>query len=250
MPAIRKSLGRLLKDTFFLIKQNLFSLASIVAAVYIPLCVLFLLFLGTASAFKDKMDILSAGKSVLSTIIFIVSLAGFITAVFLATMIFSIAIIKKIKACDEKKNLSAKEAYQASSVLLGPFCIVIFWVLVKVSLWSLLLIVPGIVFALFYSFAQIAFILDEQQGLSALVSSRKIIQPYFWEFVGKSFVAGLIFFVVSGIFRLIIHRIFPSKIGWDPITASILDNLVNGFLGIFPITFGYFLYKDLKERGC
>jgi hypothetical protein len=250
MTIVKKSLGALLKDTLSLIKEHLASLAGLVAVVYIPLCCLFLLFFGSAFIFKDKIDMLSANKSILAIILFIIFFAILVTITFLAMMIFSIAVIKKIKACDEKKNFSLKEAYQVSGPLLGPFCIVILWVLVKVSLWSLLLIVPGVIFALFYSFAQIAFILDGKQGLSALEASRTIIQPFFWEFAGKSFVAGLIFFATSAVFKGMIHYCFPLSAGWHPAVASILENLANGFLGIFPITFGYFLYKDLKERVC
>ena len=116
-------------------------------------------------------------------------------------------------------------------------------------LWSLLLVIPGIIFALFYSFAQMAVVLDDRKGMEALVFSRKIIQPFFWEFVGKSLVAGMIFFIVSAVFNVILCRIFPSKTGWDPIWVSLLMNFINGFLSVFPLAFGYFLYQDLKERG-
>ncbi len=246
----KKNLGSLLADTFFLIKENFLFLMSVVAVVYVPLCALFFLFLGSTFAFKDEIDALVVNKSALVIFLGIVLFIALIVVTFLAVMIFSVAMIKAIKACDEKKDVSLRDLYQLSFAGLGPFCVVILWVFVKVSLWSFLLIVPGVVFALFYSFAQIVFILDGKQGVSALEASRSMIQPYFWEFVGKSFVAGLIFLVVSGIFSFILHYFFPLNAGWDLVFARILENLVNSFLGVFPMTFGYFLYKDLKERGC
>jgi|GEM_PF-1148255 len=249
MSLAKKSLGQLLCDTFLLLKRNLFSLSGVVFATYFPLGFLSFLFFWVTFVFKDKIDIFFAQKSILAVIVFIVFFSALIAVVFLTMMLFSIAIIKKIKACDEKKGLSVQEAYRCSVAALGPFCIVSLWVLLKVSLWSLLLIIPGIVFALFYSFAQIVFVLEDKRGLAALVRSRNIIQPYFWEFIGKSLVAGLIFFVISGPCQLIVYLAFPSKVGWDPIMAAVLVNFINGFLGVFPVVFGYFLYKDLKERG-
>ena len=248
MSLAKKTLGRLLADTVLLIKENILSLTGIVAVAYIPLGCLFLLFFWTTVIFKDSIDVVSPHKNILAIMLFFIFFVVVVTIAFLAMMIFSIAIIKKIKACDDQENLSIGETYRLSAAVLGSFCIVIFWAFIKVSLWSLLLIVPGIVFAIFYSFAQMAFILDEKKGISALVFSRGIIQSHFWEFVGKSFVASLIFFVFSMVFGFFVYRVFPSKSGWDPIISGLLQNLINGFLGIFPLTFGYFLYKDLKER--
>ena len=93
-----------------------------------------------------------------------------------------------------------------------------------------------------------AFILDGKRGVDALKASRDIIQPFFFEFVWKSFAVGALFFAVSWSFGLVLKHFFPLKVGYDTIIVGISENFVNGFLGIFPTTFGYFLYKNLKER--
>lgn len=248
MAAETKSLKTLLQETLVFIQRNFSSLLGVAAVVYVPLSALFSLFFWVVFLFNDKIDILSPHKSVLAVVIFIVFFAALVTIALLAIMVFSIAIIKALKACDEQKKIVFKDLYRSSAAILGPFCVVILWVFVKVSLWSLLFVIPGIVFAMFYSFAHIVFILDGRQGLSALKASRDIVQPFFWEFVGKSFVAGFLFCLASGLCTAVIHFVFQSNTGWDFIFASILENLTNGFLGIFPITFGYLLYKDLKER--
>lgn len=244
----KKSLGQLLSSTFLLIKKNIGDLAGIVAIVYLPFSFLFFLFIAIPVSLKERLSAAAPSGQAGLIVSFIVLFAVLITITILAFILFSIAILKKIKACDEQQTLSPWAAYKDARPLLGAFIIVMLWFFLKVALWSLLLIVPGIVFALFYSFAQMTFIFDGQRGVNALKTSRHIIQPHFWEFAWKSLAVTVIVLVISLIFSFIVERIFPLKTGYQPIIVSTAENLFNGFLGVFPTVFGYFLYKDLKGR--
>jgi len=244
----KRSLGQLLADSWGLISKNFLALASTVAVVYVPFCVFSFLLMFGSFAFQSKLDFLSPTRSVPVIIAFIILFAIFITFAFIALMLFTMAIIKQIQACDQKKALPVADAYQQSFPLFGAFCIVVLWVFVKVSLWALLFLLPGVVFALFYSFAQMTFLLENKKGVEALKESRDLIQPFFWEFVGKSLVAVIILFAASWVFHAILSLAFPSQAGLSRVATSSLESLVNGFLSVFPTTFGYFLYKDLKAR--
>lgn len=244
----KKSFGQLLLDTVSLIKRNIGGLASIVAIVYLPYTFLFILFVTALAVTKEQMGASASSGQTGIFILFIVLVALAVTVVILAFLLFSIAIIKKIKACDEAQELSPWTAYKNAKLLLGGFIIVMLWAFLKIALWSLLFIIPGVIFALFYSFAQMTFIFDGERGNNALKTSRDIIQPYFWEFVWKSLVVMIMVLVISLIFSFVVERSFPLKTGYQPIVVSTLENLFSGFLGVFPTVFGYFLYKDLKGR--
>lgn len=244
----KKSFGQLLSNTFLLIRENMGDLAGIVAIVYLPFSFLFLLFVAIPIFLKERMSAAAPGGQAGLIVLFIVLFAVLITITVLAFILFSIAILKKIKACDEKQTLSPWAAYKDARPFLGAFIVVMLWVFLKVALWSVLLIVPGIVFALFYSFAQMTFIFDGERGVNALKTSRHIIQPHFWEFAWKSLAVMVVVLVISLLYSVILERIFSLKTGYQPIIVSIAENLFNGFLGVFPTVFGYFLYKDLKER--
>ena len=244
----KKSLGQLLSDTFLLIKKNFADLAAVVAIVYVPFTLFLFFVLTLPLVFKDNLSTWSSGEKALSFLLFFILFAVFVTFAFLALLLFSIAMLKKVKACDEGQALLPLEAYKEARPLLGSFIVVNLWVLLKVVLWSLLLIIPGIVFALFYSFAQMTFVFEGKKSLSALRASRDIIQPFFFEFFWKSLVAGILFCVVSGSINFIIERIFSLKTGYDPVIVATLENFIGGFLGVFLVVFWYFFYKDLKGR--
>lgn len=244
----KKSLGQLLSDTFLLIKKNFTDLASVVAIVYVPFTLFLFVVMALPLVFKDRLEMLSPSEKTIPFLFFFILVAIFITFAFLSLLLFSIAILKKIKSCDEGQALLPLDSYKEARPLLGSFIIINLWILLKVVLWSLLLIIPGIIFAMFYSFAQMTFVFDGKKSVSALKASRDIIQPFLFEFFWKSVVAGILFSIVSASINFIIERVFPLKEGYHPIIVSTLENFIGGFLGVFLVAFWYFFYKDLKGR--
>ena len=68
---------------------------------------------------------------------------------------------------------------------------------IKVFLWTLLLIVPGIIFSVYYSLSSWSLVVEGKKGNEALRRSKELIEGYWWAVVGRNLYVGLIY---AGIF--------------------------------------------------
>lgn len=145
-----------------------------------------------------------------------------------------------------KNNFSSvKDSWQESKKLFGPFFILSLLVFVLLILWALLLIIPAIIFGVFYSFAVLIFIFDGKKGIAAIKASRDLVKGYWWPVFGR-----LVFlFFILYLFSLIIgmpgsvavsNEAFSSV--WS-IVSSILMFIASPFLFVYTVL----LFKNLKE---
>ncbi len=91
-----------------------------------------------------------------------------------------------------------------------------------------LLVVPGIIFSVWFIFAPYIFIFEDVKGMQALSRSRELVKGYWWPVFGRMALLALIGILVSSI----------SKIG------SLLNFL---FTMPFGIMYLYAVYEDLKR---
>lgn len=95
-----------------------------------------------------------------------------------------------------------------------------------------LLIIPGFIFAIWYSLATFVLIDDNLKGTAALSKSKEYISGYFWPVVGRFLCLGIfawICFMVSAIIPVI-----------GPLAASF-------FLQSFAVIYFYLIYSNLKD---
>ena len=160
-----------------------------------------------------------------------------------------ITIIKAIQSVDQKNPLGAGVSYWTAIPLLGPYCVVCFLGIMRMILWGLLFIVPGIVFGIFYSFSCLALLIDGHKGTKALVHSRKIIQPAFWNFLGYCAGIVLLMFVISTGAEFTVKLLFGLLMpGWADSVNAIFFFLINAGTLIYSTIFFYLLYGELKSR--
>lgn len=164
-----------------------------------------------------------------------------------------IALFKMIQANDREERLGVFEVYRQAAPLCGPYLRVILLALVKIVLWSLVLIVPGIVFGFFYSLANIIFIVDGKKGLEALRESKKIIKANGLVYSGN---LALMLLVVYLIFR-IIDILLANTFGVNEVEGEFrmlaaigewLFYLCTIVLSIFPPVFLFYLYKQMRSQ--
>ena len=108
----------------------------------------------------------------------------------------------------------------------------LFWILFLSGLVNIggfiLLIIPGIIFSVWFSFSQYAFVVDDTRGVAALKRSKELVRGYWWPVFGRTILIMIITFLISSI------RFFGSII-----------NIL--FLTPFIIVFFSSLYEDLKR---
>jgi hypothetical protein len=124
------------------------------------------------------------------------------------------------------------ESFKKSKHLILSF----FWIgiltTLAVSLGFILLIIPGIIFAIWFQFSTYILIKENKKGTQALSSSRKLVEGYWWSVFGRIVVSIIIGFLISFVCGIV------------PFIGSFLAVVL---LYPFTIIYSYLIYKNIKE---
>lgn len=170
---------------------------------------------------------------------------------FLFFLLYLSAIVKTIQWADEGKPLSVVASYRWAWQTFRSYLWVKFLFVLKVALWSLLLVVPGIIFGIFYCLSGMAFVIDGKKGEAAFVHSRKIVQAHFMACVGYvSFIVLFLSAVCASVVVLLDGFIVLVRLKGYFFLANLIDAVeVLTILAssVFLLVFVYYLYKDLRD---
>jgi len=115
---------------------------------------------------------------------------------------------------------------------------------ILVFLWTLLLIVPGIIFGVFYSFALYLLIFEDVRGMNAIKRSKAMVTGYWWAVFGRTLFVILVAMLAS--FILSLPFIFLAEgTTWYSI-YSLAQNLIWAVITPIFMVFTYLMYKDLR----
>ena len=231
-----KSVGQLLKETYLFYIQHLYQIFLFVCITYIPLGILHVLLL-TGVDLERQFN--------LRVLFYYLILMG-------ANYIYSIAAVKTIWLLNEGKGQSPLEGYKESWPLLGAYFVVFCWYTLKVFLWSLLLVIPGVIFSILYAFCYMAFLVDGYKGKEALVYSKALIKPRVWRYLGNSVVVVLVLIPVYMILHLLAVILFgvgiQGHVSVVPRMGQAILNFTNAFLAMYVTVFFFFLYHEFKKE--
>lgn len=170
--------------------------------------------------------ILAAGRGFLGIPIFIISLWG------------QTALLYAIK--DNQERIGVIESYRRGWHKILSYLWVSLLVLFIIMGGLLLLIVPGIIFAVWFGLAIYILIAEDLKGMNALLKSREYVKgkwgSVFWRF--------FFIFAISGIISLVLNLIFNFlKI---PFGKEISNFIIGLFLTPLTMTYGFLVYSNLK----
>ena len=167
-----------------------------------------------------------------------------------------IVLMRLINASLTKEAIDNKTLQQNSWRDTVPF----FWVSLLTGLiifgGMILLIVPGLIFSVWYFFSIYAFGIDGVRGYSALQKSKDLVQGRFWPVVWRVIVAnvfyGLVLVVLIGVPTLIIGY-FVKFSGFNPTlsTGPWWYEALQSLMAIITLPLNaalwVILYKNLKD---
>lgn len=178
-----------------------------------------------------------------------------ILIVFAASMVFavwvSVALARTIFNCLLAKPTEWKEAFFTSSNLIWPVIFTSFLVTLIVLGGTLLLIIPGIIFAIWYSFVFYTVIFENARGLNALSASKSLVMgrwwPIAWRLIITTIVFGFLNSTLSYALAFLI-RLLPLPIFIQSTFASALTSLTSAV--IVPLSAGatLILYQSVKQN--
>lgn len=140
-------------------------------------------------------------------------------------------------------KISFKENFKNTRTHFWKFFGLSLLVGVLVLLWSLLLIIPGIIFGVFYGFAIYILVFENIGGMAAIKKSQQLVTGYWWPVFGRTLFLVLGALLVS--FVLSIPYIFFPEGGVLYYIYSFLHNVFWIVVAPIFLVFSYLMYKDL-----
>ncbi len=167
------------------------------------------------------------------------------------TVWVSISIIKALRSQLIGQPLNWKDNLKNSTTLILPFISTLILVRLLTLLGSLLLIIPGIIFAVWYYFATYAVIFDDVEGAKSLRLSKSLVVGRWMEIAWRLLIFILVFATVKiipiiliflGLAKLPIPRFLMLTLG--SLLITLIDILTKPLL----MSAGVILYFNAKEN--
>jgi len=230
----------LVKESWKIYKDNFLLFLKIIAWLFIPTII------WTIIAVSNLTKVATVPIDICLAFIYII-----------LSLFVSIALILASDSLAREKNVDLKEIFNLTYSKLLPFL----WVSILANLaifgGILLLVVPGIIFAVLFSFAPMATLLDGEKGALALSYSKKLVKDNFWgvlwRWVASYFVYGVIISIlvlaVIYLVGLVTGELVTVILSGESLWWSRLISDGISFLSI-PIfaIIGVLLYNSLKKE--
>jgi hypothetical protein len=185
--------------------------------------------------------------------------AAFIISILelLLTFWISIVLTKLIFNFDNQKLVKQEVIQKESTLLLRSVVLVALLQLLVVLGGFFLLIIPGLIFIVWYSFSQISAILDNKEGMDALRFSKKLVTGRFWKIAYRLIAGPLLIGIIYALTLGILIMVISIFVGLDPVSSLGSETLplwiqafeAVGEILILPLflTYGVLFYKNAKQ---
>lgn len=171
----------------------------------------------------------------------IISVLGFFAALYfcIRAYIGIFLLVKNDYAGNEKKLFEETRQY------FWPYVGLVVLTSIFVLLWALLLIIPGIIYSVLYSFACYALFFENKRGMAAIRRSIQLVSGYFWPVFGRFIFVGVIVWVFSLLISIPI-----SVAGENSLFSSVwgaIVQVVSFLVGPVVLIYTYSIYKELVK---
>ncbi len=226
--------GATLRQTWSLYKKRLPTFLGIMAmptVVFLLLAVL----MGFTAGF---LGFSSASSGLLMGIVMLVGgIIGFF-ALFIAIAWGQTALLYAIK--DSEEGIGMREAYRRGwDKILSYWWVTILAVCIILG-GLFLLIIPGIIFAVWFSFALFVLVSEDTKGMNALLKSREYVRGKWWGVFWR-----LLSITILGILVSVIPTLIVDAFG-NPGVTEVVRSVIGLFVGPFVMTYSFFVYKNSK----
>lgn len=169
-------------------------------------------------------------------------------AVFIIVLLWlTVGLIKAMARCYKgKKPQGMKNELEYSAKHILSIIGVSIAVSLTISVGFLLLIIPGIIFSVWFNFALYRVALEDETPITAMKESKELVEGRWWSVLWRlflpAFVLNLGIFLIQGILIFVIRMITPN---------ALIINTASGIasLFLFPVTLlaAIILYIELKK---
>jgi len=202
----------LLANAWQILKQRFWTVSGILSIPFIPYLILFVLagLLAFGSLiFANKPSPEPSGVPIMPPldlktmlpfiILYILSILAYI---FIASW-SQIALLYTIK--NNKENIGIRQSYKKALRKILPYWWTLFLLGLVVTGGLMLLLIPGIIFIIWFMFAAYILILEDTGGLNALLKSREYVEGHWWGVLWRYIFIMVFFIIILVIPNLIIQ---------------------------------------------
>jgi glycerophosphoryl diester phosphodiesterase family protein len=239
-----RGIGEILSTAFDIYKEHWQGLITIVAVVVVPLTLIQYFLTDSVFApdeqgvvFGDNTVTVSGGRSLWMSLL-VLGISALIGV--LITQVLLGALTRAGAGTVVGQPVSVSESFQFGLERLGPILLVGILVALIVFGGFLLLIIPGIIFAVKLTVAIPALVVENRRGTDAISRSWNLTSGHFWHVLGTIIVAAIIAGIITGI----LGAIGGSNWFVRAILASIGAIITQPFTALV----GIVLYLDLRVR--
>lgn len=219
----------LLGNTFkiYFEKKNLTYVLKVVGLqILITICLLIPVFLlsilgGLMTGGSSNTDY-SLGAVVLSLIVMV----GFVVIMYW----FGAADVVMVNNIAEGKLATVKETLKLGWARTSKYFVTSFFTGLVVIIGFVLFIIPGIIFSVWFSFAHLIAILENENGIESMKKSKALVKGNFWPILGRFILIGVIAVVISMVIQLI----------------PVLGGILVAFISPLFILYQVLLYRNLR----
>lgn len=207
-------------------QRTLYSLALITLLIWIPFVLIVGMFTGGGYVLAGSNGLFAGGAvSIIMLILF-----------FVLCLRLEIAMYEAII-----ENHTVSSAFQASQGKILRFFGTSLLSGLIVGLGFVLLVIPGVVFSVWYAFAQLIVLRENLSGMDALRQSKGYVKGRWMAVAARLAAVVLLVWVVVGVLNLVLRAFF------DKSAAKTVSDVVSFLLVPFIQVYIYLLYKNLRE---
>lgn len=231
--------GALMRESWVFYKNNFNLFLKIVAWLFVPAVILSLL------------PYLILNPVIFFAINFFLSLISWVFSVFI-----SIALILAMNAIFKKEPINLQSIYNLSYSKTFWGVIIIILISLAVFAGTLLLIIPGIIFSVWFSFGLYVFVIENKKGAEALSASRQLVKgrfwPVLWRWIAPNVIYGiaLIIIILIPIYLIdfVVGQPGASFTATPPWWSLLIANIIPIFATPLFYAIGFVLYNSLKKE--
>lgn len=172
----------------------------------------------------------------------VIAVSGFLAALYflIRAYIGIFLLVRNNYAGSEKKLFTETRKF------FWPYVGLVVLTAILVLLWTLLLIIPGIIYSVLYSFACYVLFFEDKRGLAAIRRSVQLVTGYFWPVFGRFLFIG----VIVWFFSILISIPSMSLINANSLFVSLWNGIVqviSFLIGPIVLIYTYNVYTELVK---
>lgn len=237
--------GEIISNSWQYFAENFKKIVPYMIYLFIPNFVLGLA--GVASLYLEKYA--TSGAFVLTNNI--IALAIFVACI-IFTLWVTMALTKNLGALIiNKQPLGYKESFSATSHLIWPIIYTSLLVVLIVIGGTILFVIPGIIFSIWYSFTYYSVLFEEKRGVAALSASKSLVSGRWWQIFWRLMAPGVfyavIFVVLMSAVTSLLKLAMPQTFAFL-IVNGILNSILSAMISPLTALTTIILYFSAKEN--